>query len=72
MSQFSLREMAMIAISLDEKQEENRTKREKKKIYVHTMDRERTTEGEYRNIKQHLVDDEEKFYTYFHIPKCLF
>lgn len=63
--------MAIIAVALDEEETENRKKR-RKRYWVHSMNKARRTEGEFRTIKKHLIDDEEKFYIYFHMPKCLF
>lgn len=68
---WSIREMAIIAIALDEEEKVNRKNR-RKRNWVHNMNKARSTEGEFRTIKKHLIDDEEKFYVYFHMRKCLF
>lgn len=36
------------------------------------MNKARRTEGEFRTIIKHLIDDAEKFYIFFHMPKYLF
>ncbi|XP_060804940.1 uncharacterized protein LOC132902739 [Amyelois transitella] len=71
MSWFTIRELAIIAIALDEEEKEN-SKKKRKRYWVHSMNKARSTEGEFRTIKKHLMDDEEKFYIYFHMPKYLF
>ena len=71
MSWFTIRELAIIAIALDEEEKEN-SKKKRKRYWVPSMNKARSTEGEFRTIKKHLMDDEEKFYIYVHMPKYLF
>ncbi|XP_063393367.1 uncharacterized protein LOC134678652 [Cydia fagiglandana] len=69
MSNFTFSELAIIAIILDNENERNSRKR---RYWVHDMLRQRKSEGEYWNIRKRLLDDEEKFYIYFRMPRYLF
>ncbi|XP_061716889.1 uncharacterized protein LOC133524757 [Cydia pomonella] len=71
MSNFTLRELALIAVSLDDDENERRNKK-KKAYWVHEMFKERKKEGEYWTSRRHLLADESKFYSYYHMPKSAF
>ena len=55
MCHFSVRELAAIAIALDEEEGE------RKKLLVHPMLRDRKSEGEFYTLYLHLMDDESNF-----------
>ncbi|CAG4941905.1 unnamed protein product [Parnassius apollo] len=69
MSNFTFSELAIIAIIFDNENERNSRKR---RYWVHDLLRQRKSEGEYWNIRKRLLDDEEKFYIYFRMPRYLF
>jgi hypothetical protein len=50
---------------LDEEEENASVSDKKKRMWVHKCFRSRKSEGEYRNIKKKLANDEIKFYQYF-------
>lgn len=65
----SLTELAMVAIILDEEEENRGTQR---RYWIHESLRKRKTEGEYWTLYRHLVDDEEKFFSYFRMTSFQF
>ncbi|GBP75201.1 hypothetical protein EVAR_88807_1 [Eumeta japonica] len=65
-----MRELAMIAIALQD--EERSARNNRRRFWVHKMLKARHTEGEFWQIQRHLLDDEEKFYIYFHMDRYLF
>lgn len=71
MSQFTLRELAVITISLDGEENSSRKGRNRR-YWVHNMLKARSSDGEYQKIMRHLLDDEEKFFMYFHMDRYLF
>lgn len=71
MSNFTNRELALIAVALDEEENERRNKK-KKAYWVHEMFKQRKKEGEYWTTRRHLLADEEKFFSYYHMPQCVF
>jgi len=65
MSKFSEEELIMIALILDEEEEINSKKRKRKRtLWVHDLWKKREQEGEFLNLYNGLVDDEQKFYEY--------
>ena len=66
MCHFSVRELAAIAIALDEEEGE------RKKLWVHPMLSDRKSEGEFYTLYPHLKDDESNFFYYFRMPKGTF
>lgn len=66
----TMRELAMIAIALDEEERENN--RRSRRYWVHAALKKRKVEGEYWTLFRHLVDDEEKFYMYFRMTSFQF
>lgn len=66
----NVRQLAMIAIILDEEEKEN--KRNTRRYWMHDSIKERKTEGEYWTLFRHLVDDEEKFWQYFRMSTFQF
>ena len=66
MYDFSALELAGIAIALDEEEGE----RKRRRFWVHPMLVK--SEGEYNTLYPHLIDDEEKFFNYFRMPKGTF
>lgn len=67
--QLSLTELAMVAIILDAEEENEKTQR---RYWIHESVRKRKTEGEYWTLYRHLVDDEEKFFSYFRMTSFQF
>jgi len=55
----------MIAILLDEEEEEKIVSREPRKFWVHAAWKKRETEGEFATLYIELIHDEIKFYEYF-------
>ncbi|KAJ8954532.1 hypothetical protein NQ318_000766 [Aromia moschata] len=58
----SLKELAMIAIILDEEEEKETQKKTIRRYWIHEALRKRKAEGEYWTLYRHLVDDEEQFF----------
>ena len=69
--QFSFRELAMIAIILDE-EEETENGKKNRRYWTHDALRKRKAEGEYWTLFKHLSDDEEKFFQYFRMSSFQF
>lgn len=69
--EFSLLEMAAIAVALDEEEAEARTKKNqvKRKWSVHPLWRRRQFDGEFNTLCRYLPDNEEKFFRYFRMSK---
>lgn len=64
----TIEQLAMIAIILDEEEEE--CPKKTRRYWIHNSLKKRKTEGEYWTLFRHLVDDEEKFFQYFRM--CTF
>ena len=71
MCDFSDTELAIIAVALDE-EEERKQNRKRKRLWVHPMLQDGKTEGEFHTLYPHLVDDENKFHSYFRMNKGTF
>ncbi|KAL4720971.1 hypothetical protein ACJJTC_019231 [Scirpophaga incertulas] len=63
-------QLAMIAIILDEEEEENQ--KPTRRYWIHDTLKKRKTEGEYWTLYRHLVEDEEKFFQYFRMSTYQF
>lgn len=63
---FSLRELAIIAILLDDDNNMNtrRVREARRRMWIHPSLLDRKTEGEYHTLYRHLINDEEKFVQY--------
>ena len=73
MSKFSEEELIIIALILDEEEEINSKKRKRKRtLWVHDLWKKREQEGEFLNLFNGLVDDEQKFYEYFRMTQYSF
>ncbi|XP_049763612.1 uncharacterized protein LOC126092180 [Schistocerca cancellata] len=68
MPKFSLKQLAMIAIALDEEEEERRPKR----VWVRNMLKGRECEGEFHTLYKELEEEESSFFKYFRMPKQQF
>lgn len=66
-SHFALEELCMIALLLDEDEEQSR--RRHRRFSVHKMLKTRKIHGEFWTIFNELMDDEQKFYQYFRMPQ---
>lgn len=67
-TKFSLQQLALIAICLDEEERENEEERQhlkRKRIWIHPSLLKRKTEGEFYTLLPHLIEDEKKFHGYF-------
>ncbi|KAL4103870.1 hypothetical protein QTP88_019205 [Uroleucon formosanum] len=67
-TKFSLEQLALIAICLDEEERENEEERQhlkRKRIWFHPSLLKRKTEGEFYTLLPHLIEDEKKFHGYF-------
>ncbi|KAL4141524.1 hypothetical protein QTP88_004152 [Uroleucon formosanum] len=66
-------ELIIIALMLDEEQENNckTIKKRKRTVWVHDLWKKRQTEGEF-TIYNGLIDDEQKFYEYFRMSQYSF
>lgn len=73
MTEFSDEELIIIALMLDEEQENNckTIKKRKRTVWVHDLWKKRQTEGEF-TIYNGLIDDEQKFYEYFRMYQYSF
>ncbi|XP_060807386.1 uncharacterized protein LOC106138724 [Amyelois transitella] len=71
MLNFTNRELALIAVALDAEENE-RPKRKRKAYWVHEMFKQRKKEGEYWTARRHLLADEKKFFSYYHMPQSVF
>lgn len=70
MSRFTTRELAIIAIAIED--EERSSRNNSRRFWVHKMLKARHAEGEFWQIQRHLSDDEEKFFIYFRMDRYLF
>lgn len=64
-TKFSLSQLVMIAICLDEKERENEEERhnhKRKIIWIHPSLLNRNTEGKFYTPLPHLIEDENKFH----------
>jgi hypothetical protein len=68
----STRELAMIAIILDEEEREHNKNPQSRRYWVHDALKKRKIEGEYWTLFKHLIDDEEKFFMYFRMTSFQF
>ena len=73
-SNFTNSELAMIAIALDEEEEEKvgNIKKQVRSKWIHSAWKTRNIEGEFRTLFPHLMDDETKFYQYFRMTQSTF
>jgi hypothetical protein len=69
---FSKRQLAAIALLLDEEEKNAALSDKKKRMWVHKCFRNRQSEGEYWTLYTELADDEMKFYQYFRMSKHQF
>ncbi|CAB3221242.1 unnamed protein product [Arctia plantaginis] len=73
---FSNRDLAIVAICLDEEDRLNAKSSMKssgkRKYWVHDAWKTRDKEGEFATLLPHLLDDETKFYHYFRMPMDTF
>jgi hypothetical protein len=69
---FSKRQLAAIALMLDEEEKNAALDDKKKRMWVHKCFRNRKSEGEYWTLYKELADDEMKFYQYFRMSKHQF
>lgn len=69
--EFSLLEMAAIAIAIDDEEAEAKSNknRVKRKWSVHPLWRTRKFYGEFNTLCKYLPDDEDKFFGYFRMSK---
>lgn len=70
MADFSVVQLAAIAIALDD--EENENKKKKRRIWVHDLWKKRESEGEFITLFRELMDDETKFFKYFRMTQETF
>ena len=64
-------DLAMIALLLEEEDQERIEKRPKR-FAVHPMLKKRKVEGEYWTLYKELTDDEDKFFQYFRMSRFQF
>lgn len=69
-SKFRNRDLAMIALALEE--EEETWKRPRRRIWVDSAWKSRPIEGEFNTLFPRLIDDEIKFYGYFRMTQNAF
>jgi hypothetical protein len=69
---FSKRQLATIALMLDEEEKNAALSDKKKRMWVQKCFRNRKSEGEYWTLCKELTDDEMKFYQHFRISKHQF
>lgn len=74
---FSNSDLAIVALCLEEEDEEHRRsqvmqKSGKRRFWVHSAWNKRSAEGEYFTLLPHLLDDETKFYQYFRMSMSAF
>jgi hypothetical protein len=69
---FPKRQIAAIALMLDEEEKNASLSDKKKRKWVHKCFRSRKSEGEYWTLYKELADDELKFYWYFRMYKHKF
>lgn len=69
MTMFSENDLLMIALILDEEEEE---KAVKKRMWVHKAWKKRPTEGEFSTLYKELMDDGTKFFEYFRLSEYSF
>ena len=62
---FSLVELAAIAISLEEEEQDNAQQNNVPREWVHKSLLKRKTEGEFFTLYKELMDDDSKFHQYF-------
>ncbi|KAL4153066.1 hypothetical protein QTP88_000899 [Uroleucon formosanum] len=64
----SLKDLAVLALLLDEEEKNNKQKR----IWVHDLWKKRKIEGEFATLYEELVDHEAKFFEYFRMSQYCF
>jgi len=69
---FPKRQLAAIALMLDEEERNVSLGDKKKRMWVRKCFRNRKSEGEYWTLYKELADDEMKFYHYFRMSKHQF
>lgn len=69
---FSDDELTMIAILLDEEDEDKTFSQRPRKFWVHPAWKKRETDGEFATLYKELIDDEMKFYEYFRMSMYSF
>ena len=69
---FFERQLAAIALMLDEEEKYTSRSDKKKHMWFHKCFRSRKSEGEYWTLYKELADDEMKFYQYFRMSKHQF
>lgn len=73
---FSNRDLAIVAICLDEEARSHEKSSVKtcvrREYWVHDAWRTRNKEGEFATLLPHLLDDETKFFNYFRMPMHTF
>jgi hypothetical protein len=69
---FSKRQLAAIALMLDEEEKNAALSDKKKRMWVHKCVGNRKSEGEYWTLYKELADNEMKFYQYFRMSKRQF
>lgn len=62
---FSVEDLAVIAIALDEETEIEDRKQKKRRFAVHPMNKKRKIHGEFFTLYKELIDNEERFFKYF-------
>ncbi|KAG7171568.1 hypothetical protein Hamer_G014703 [Homarus americanus] len=67
----SLKNLAAIALLLEEEEEE-KVRGQRKRLWVHQSLKKRKCEGEFWTLYKELADDEAKFYQYFRMSKAKF
>jgi len=66
---FSIKELAIMALLLDE---DEQVAQEPRKYWVHSAWKKRDTEGEFQTLYKELIDDETKFHEYFRMSMYSF
>jgi hypothetical protein len=69
---FSKRQLAAIALMLEEEEKNATLSDKKKRMWVQKCFRNRKSQGEYWTVYKELSDDEIKFYQYFRMSKHQF
>ncbi|KAG7175414.1 hypothetical protein Hamer_G001501 [Homarus americanus] len=67
----SLKNLAAIALPLEEEEEE-KVSGKRKRLWVYLSLKKRKCEGEFWTLYKELADDEAKFYQYFRMSKAKF
>ena len=71
LNNFTGYDLAIVALSLEGENEENRKSFEenkgKRRVWVHSGRKKRSAEGEFSTLSPRLLEDETKFYQYFRL-----